>query len=643
MTFHYYLNRLPLPLPLRSVVFPVLLTSVLTACGVEDTVEGGNDDSALTTQTATATATETDTSQPSTDIPTGDDTFLSSALPCPAGSEVYALTPYAGVARMGSVFSSTLYDPTNSSQNNSSHKPQEIKIKVMNDGVAVAGCEVLWQPEEGVASGWIFPKTKNSNSAGEISSWWVAGTAYKQSVNVLIKRVDGSISKAVITGDAAPHETRSNSIHINWNSPNWDHFSVDVTPVTLPETTYYSAINFPGGYTGLQTDKILFSVWDVNGIDAEIVDSGMATCTGFGGEGTGAKCYLPYTPKTGVKYRFEIEVSYPVSNRTDYTMYFTDDETGPRLRVAQLRYGKQVTPQGASGFIEDWWQTGASCLETEARTAYFENIQYKQGNDTFTKIRSARFSAVYNQWHNEICSNYYFSAEKNRFIWSSGGKALVGDPVNLANNAEGFSTTVSLPLLIESDTDTNAETAIEDGPKPGLQQQVQPAVDYQELLSFYAIAPASEDDLLAALNRASPIQDAGHTYHAQAKWHINWSYTYQRSAGQCSLAGLNVKLNNSILMPRLMTDLSVDRQTRQGFDRYETALLTHEYGHLDFGVLAANEIAKRLPVLKTQENCETMGKTVNALGQDILAQYSVLDDAYDEETGHGRTQGAYLN
>jgi hypothetical protein len=116
-------------------------------------------------------------------------------------------------------------------------------------------------------------------------------------------------------------------------------------------------------------------------------------------------------------------------------MYFTDLTLGQRTRVAQLRYGRQVIPSGAAGFVEDWWQTGMSCLDTEERSAYFHNIKHKQGNNAFTTVTQASGTAVYNQWHNEVCANYQFVAEDGKFLWSSGGDSRVVAPLNVGSQS----------------------------------------------------------------------------------------------------------------------------------------------------------------------------------------------------------------
>jgi len=545
---------------------------------------------------------------------------------CPDGSEIHALQQDAGVARFGSVFSSTLYDPSDSTRHNQSHQPKQIKIKVTRNGAPVTNCEVLWVSENGEQDGWAFADTAVTNAQGEVAAWWTAGTGDRQVMLAKIKRQDGTVSDTYFTGSAYPHKTRSNSTHINWASPEWDHFSVDVTPITLPATTYYSAINFPGGYTGLQTDKIIFSVWDSNTIDAQIIDAGIATCSGFGGEGTGAKCYVPFQAKLNHQYKFEIQVSYPVSNRTDYTLYFTDESQGQRIKVAQLRYGQTSIPNGASGFVEDWWQTGESCLATKERSVYFSNVKYKKGNDAFTTIDRATPSAVYNQWHNEICSNYFFGEQDGKFLWSSGGKDRISRPLNLPNTGVNISRVVK----IEQGTTQDSYVKLDNN------------IELETSLEHYSIYPSQKSDLAAALNRTTPIQDNGKKYHARAKWNINWHYLYEKKTSSCEVKELTVSLNTDIIMPELAANSVADQATQTTFNQYYQALLQHEEGHLDFGKMAANEILIQLQNIQPAKDCATLSESLNQKGQEIIVQHAKLDDEYDANTDHGRSQGAYI-
>lgn len=567
--------------------------------------------------------------QPEEEKPTDDTSNTTQELntaACPNGSEIHALQQDAGLARFGSVFSSTLYDPSDETLNNKSHQPKQIIIKVTRNGAPVADCEVLWESENTEQDGWAFANNSVTNAHGEVGAWWTAGTGDRQVMLAKIKRQDGTLSDTYFTGFAYPHQTRANSIHINWASPAWDHFSVDVTPITLPATTYYSAINFPGGYTGLQTDKFIFSVWDTNSIDAQIIDAGIATCTGFGGEGTGAKCYVPFKAKLNHRYKFEIQVSYPMSNRTDYTLYFTDESQGQRIKVAQLRYGQRTTPSGASGFVEDWWQTGTSCLATKERSVYFSNVKYKKGNEAFTMIKRATPSAVYNQWHNEICANYFFGEQDGNFLWSSGGKNRISRPLNLPNTGANISRVIQIEPEKTLDNSVHLDSNIE----------------LETSVEHYSIYPSQKSDLAAALNRTTPIQNNGKKYHGRANWSINWHYLYERKTSSCGIKELTVKLSTSIIMPELATNSLADQVTQVTFDQYYQALLQHEEGHLEFGKMAANEILAQLKTMPPAKDCTLLSESLNQKGQAIIAQHAKLDDEYDVNTDHGRSQGAYI-
>lgn len=94
-------------------------------------------------------------------------------------------------------------------------------------------------------------------------------------------------------------------------------------------------------------------------------------------------------------------------------------------------------------------------------------------------------------------------------------------------------------------------------------------------------------------------------------------------------------------MPQ-MTLATVDSQTRSTFDRYWLNLLSHEHGHLNFGVLAANDIEKLLQNNASNSSCSALGQHYNEQAKLIVTQYGLQDDAYDERTQHGKTQGAYI-
>ncbi len=356
---------------------------------------------------------------------------------CEVGSTITAVTSNAGVARIGSVFSSSLYDPTKET-NNTTHNPKKLQVRVTKNGVAKANCSVIWQPQNGTASGWVFPDSPVTDANGYASAWWVAGTAQNQSLNVSMQQTDGVIKSANITGTAYPHSTRSDSIYVNWSTPAWEQFKVDVTPRTWEPTTYYMAMGFDGGYTGIQSTQTIFSLWDVNGVSPTVVDKGISTCSNFGGEGTGIKCEAPFNPKVNVAYRFELQTAVVVAGKQDYTMYFTDLSTNVKKKLATLRMPVIKQQKGANGFVEDWYTEGTSCLNAAARSVTYSNVSYfDAASKAWVAVNSATGDAVYTPNHNEICSNYKFDYANGVFNLSSGGMN-VGYPLNLPGGPKSY-------------------------------------------------------------------------------------------------------------------------------------------------------------------------------------------------------------
>ena len=154
----------------------------------------------------------------------------------------------------------------------------------------------------------------------------------------------------------------------------------------------------------------------------------------------------------------------------------------------------------------------------------------------------------------------------------------------------------------------------------------------------YGIDPKSVSDLPAALNRNT----TNGQYHAYAYWNVSWRYQYDTSGAQCKLASSTVTLKTELLMPELMNNWPVDEDTRDIFQLYQHNLLTHEYGHLDFGRTAANDIHKWLNSGQQANSCSELSNKLNQRAKLIIDEQGQLDDTYDENTQHGRTQGAYI-
>jgi hypothetical protein len=153
-------------------------------------------------------------------------------------------------------------------------------------------------------------------------------------------------------------------------------YSIDITPLTEPEGTYYATIQWDGGYTGLQRAgsrydrQLQFSMWDAPGFgDAQLVERGEGVvCRTFGGEGTGQACELDYPWSVGSTYRFEV-TEQDMNGGSAMTLHVTDLATSQRRFVGTLRFARRARMNSFHMFVEDFWTRAEHCLAREVRSA----------------------------------------------------------------------------------------------------------------------------------------------------------------------------------------------------------------------------------------------------------------------------------
>ena len=148
------------------------------------------------------------------------------------------------------------------------------------------------------------------------------------------------------------------------------------------------------------------------------------------------------------------------------------------------------------------------------------------------------------------------------------------------------------------------------------------------------------DTLLEALNRASPIREDDSVYHGYTRWNVRWNYRWWREPnGRCRITSVTTTASGEITLPELET---TEPRIQQRFDTYLENLRTHELGHFAFGQRAAQKIDRGILGLPEHSSCPELEARANALGHEILNAAIAEERAYDKRTGHGRTQGAYL-
>ncbi|QMV64561.1 DUF922 domain-containing protein [Pseudomonas berkeleyensis] len=166
--------------------------------------------------------------------------------------------------------------------------------------------------------------------------------------------------------------------------------------------------------------------------------------------------------------------------------------------------------------------------------------------------------------------------------------------------------------------------------------------DVQEHLQkqYYDLQVASGQSLSRALDQASPIHENGQVFHAYTRWKVQWNFWWREQRdGRCQIDLTRTLLNASITLPRLGGG---DAQQRQRFEQYLSALREHELGHYRIGQAAAAEIDAALLATPEYPSCAELQQQANQRANAILQRYAEQEWQYDQQTGHGRSQGAWL-
>ena len=237
-----------------------------------------------------------------------------------------------------------------------------------------------WTTDE--HSGWLFPAEGRTDEEGAIDAAWIPG--FPGVGELTLEFAEGEEEKTLEfqTFSVAPPRPPNSAINAAFSTPLATGYAIDMTPLTEPLRTYYAAINWDGGYAGLQRRgsrfdrQLQFSVWDRPEGPAVVVEEGPGVeCTDFGGEGTGAKCETEHPWAVGETFRFvvteEVELGASVISLT-----VTDLETGERRFIGTLKYARKANMTRFGVFVEDFDRSRPTCLDQPVRSAAFRRARW---------------------------------------------------------------------------------------------------------------------------------------------------------------------------------------------------------------------------------------------------------------------------
>lgn len=243
-------------------------------------------------------------------------------------------------------------------------------------GSPVAGASYLWSTDR--HSGWVYPPGGITDARGRLQSTWVAGWPGEGVLSLIVENDSSRVTQEFATLSTTPTNPPNGALTMLFNHGNSASagYSLDLTPLSEPTGTYYAAIQWDGGYTGLirggfRYDRQLqFSVWDAPGFgSAELIAKASdVVCRTFGAEGTGVACELNYPWRVGSAYRFEI-TEEEMNGGSAMTLHVTDLSTESSRFVGTIRFARRARMNGFAMFVEDFVQRAQHCLAREVRSA----------------------------------------------------------------------------------------------------------------------------------------------------------------------------------------------------------------------------------------------------------------------------------
>ena len=253
----------------------------------------------------------------------------------------------------------------------------------VRDGFArpVAGATVAWSVPS--STGWLFATNPSTGADGTASALWVADTVNGTGVATVQYRGGSWAARAPLTVVVAP-TTSYNAINTSLANPgSAAGYRISITPLSEPAGTYWAAIQWNGGYTGLQRtgtpgfDRIIqFSAWNTPAGNASVVDSATShlKCYTFGNEGTGVACQVAYAWQVNGTYTFETQFTSQ-GGATLIDAWITDVASGSRMYIGRLQQAGTQTQSSLTTFVEDFVQNAPHCLANLPRGYRIASVQ----------------------------------------------------------------------------------------------------------------------------------------------------------------------------------------------------------------------------------------------------------------------------
>ncbi len=171
------------------------------------------------------------------------------------------------------------------------------------------------------------------------------------------------------------------------------------------------------------------------------------------------------------------------------------------------------------------------------------------------------------------------------------------------------------------------------------QEKLAPPV-VNEKYEYYEVCGCCEKDVQSDLQKKCIIWKDGKKYDSVTDWKVKWDYNHNRTAGACTADSFLVTVDVVFHLPKWVRTGDVPQPLAEKWENYLAKLMTHEKGHRDRAVEAANSLVQAVADLPPARTCAELDREVHSLCRTRMDKLIEDQKDYDAATRHGADQGA---
>jgi len=183
---------------------------------------------------------------------------------------------------------------------------------------------------------------------------------------------------------------------------------------------------------------------------------------------------------------------------------------------------------------------------------------------------------------------------------------------------------------------------VEQNKPPQAKDELPSQVQVKEKFDYYEIDGSTTDELRAQMKRNGTTWNDGKVYAALTTWDIHYHYDIAPTNGGYALSAITTSVDVTIHLPKLVPSARTPVQLISSWNSYLQHLKTHEFGHRDIAIGIGKEIYQALAALGSSSSKSELDREAQNL---VKAKFQRLKEdqiGYDQETRHGKEQGAVL-